>query len=70
MSHIFRSDINTSETNNENIYHAQEVDVEENESKRSSGIEPTVEDILIPLWLEIMIDIYYHINYKILFCNV
>ncbi len=43
LPHIIGPDINISEDNNENIPQEQEGEVDENEQKRASGVEPTLD---------------------------
>lgn len=42
MSHIIGQDISTPEDNNENNHREQKVHIEENKSKHSNGVEPTL----------------------------
>jgi hypothetical protein len=43
MPYIIGPDINISDDNHENIQSEEKLDTEENEAKRSSGVEPTLD---------------------------
>jgi hypothetical protein len=43
MPHIIGPDISISEDTNENDHQVQKIIIEESESKRSSGVEPTLD---------------------------